>query len=113
MDWGLLQVREFYVLRLDAENNRLVVGGKDQLLHNRLVARKLSWVSGEAPKESIGVKAKVRYKATEVAAELQPKNSIAEVHFIKPQMAITPGQSVVFYQGDVVLGGGIIDAVLC
>jgi tRNA-specific 2-thiouridylase len=110
---GLTSSREFYVLRLDAENNRLVVGGKDQLLHNRLVARNLSWVSGETPKESIGVKAKVRYKATEIAAELQPQNSIAKVHFIKPQMAITPGQSVVFYQGDIVLGGGIIDAVLC
>jgi tRNA-specific 2-thiouridylase len=110
---GLTSSREFYVLRLDAENNRLVVGGKDQLLHDRLVARNLSWVSGETPKESIGVKAKVRYKATEIAAELQPQNSIAKVHFIKPQMAITPGQSVVFYQGDIVLGGGIIDAVLC
>jgi len=110
---GLTSSREFYVLRLDAENNRLVVGDKDQLLHNRLVARKLSWVSGGVPKESIGVKVKVRYKATEVAAELHPKNSIAEVHFLKPQMAITPGQSVVFYQGDVVLGGGVIDAVLC
>jgi tRNA-specific 2-thiouridylase len=110
---GLTSGREFYVFRLDAGNNRLVVGGKDQLMHSMLIARNLSWVAGEAPKESIGVTAKVRYKAPEVAAELQPKNGMAEVHFGKPQMAITPGQSVVFYQGDVVLGGGIIDAVLC
>jgi len=104
---------QLYVLRLDAASNRLVVGTKDQLLHNGLTASRLSWVSGEAPKEPISVMAKVRYKAPEVAAELYPSNGTAEVRFVEPQPAIAPGQSVVFYQGDAVLGGGIIDAVLC
>ena len=110
---GLVSPQQLYVLRLDAANNRLVVGTKDQLLSNRLIATKLSWVSGKAPKEPITITAKVRYKAPEVAAEIRLSGSMAEVHFIKPQPAIAPGQSVVFYQGDVVLGGGAIDAVLC
>ena len=104
---------QLYVLRLDAASNRLVVGTKDQLLHNVLTATKLSWVSGEAPKEPISITAKVRYKAPEVAAELHPSDGKAEVRFVEPQPAIAPGQSVVFYQGDAVLGGGIIDAVVC
>lgn len=102
---------QLYVIELDAANNRLVVGSKDQLLHSVLLASQLNWVSGEAPAGPITVTAKVRYKAPEVAAELC-LNDGAEVRFAEPQQAIAPGQSVVFYQDDVVLGGGIIDAVL-
>jgi len=110
---GLASDEQLYVLKLDAANNRLVVGTKDYLLHNVLIASKLSWVSGKAPREPINITAKVRYKAPEVAAELRPNDSMAEVRFVEPQRAIAPGQSVVFYQNDVVLGGGIIDAVFC
>ncbi len=109
---GLDSSGELYVLKLDAEGNRLVVGTKEQGLHNALTATRLSWVSGEAAKKPATVTAKVRYKASEVAAELYAADGGVEVRFIKPQSAITPGQSVVFYQGDVVLGGGVIDAVL-
>lgn len=109
---GLTSSKQLYVLKLDAANNRLVVGTRDQLLHSMLVASRLSWVLGEASKEPISITAKVRYKAPEVAAELHLSDSMAEVRFIKLQPAIAPGQSVVFYQGDAVLGGGIIDAVL-
>lgn len=110
---GLASGRELYVLRLDAESNRLVVGTREQGLHNVLTATKLSWVSGETAGEPVTITAKVRHKAAGVAAELRPGDGVAEVRFTKPQPAITPGQSVVFYQGEVVLGGGIIDAVLC
>ena len=109
---GLASSQERYVLRLDAESNRLVVGTRDQLLRNALTAISLSWVGGEAAAESVAITAKVRYKAPDVAAELLYSDGRAEVRFAKPQSAITPGQSVVFYQGDIVLGGGIIDAVL-
>ena len=110
---GLASNEQLYVLKLDASNNRLVVGSKDQALHNALIASGLSWVSGKAPTEPSSIMAKVRYKAPEVAVELHPKDSVAEVRFLEPQRAIAPGQSVVFYQGDAVLGGGIIDAVFC
>jgi len=109
---GLASNKQLYVLELDAANNRLVVGSKDQTLHNVLFASKLSWVSGEAPAGPISITAKVRYKAPEVAAELRPDDNGAEVRFAEPQVAIAPGQSAVFYQGDIVLGGGVIDAVL-
>ena len=110
---GLASDEQLYVLKLDAANNRLVVGTKDHLLHNALIASKLSWVSGEAPREPINITAKVRYKAPEADARLHLKDKIAEINFHQPQRAIAPGQSVVFYQNDVVLGGGIIDAVFC
>jgi len=108
---GLASGEQLYVIELDAVNNRLVVGSKDQLLHSVLIASQLSWVSGKAPTEPISITAKVRYKAPEVAAEFHLDDR-AEVRFAEPQQAIAPGQSVVFYQGDVVLGGGVIDAVL-
>ena len=113
---GLASDKRLYVLRLDAASNRLVVGSKDRLSGNRLLASRLSWVSGEAPGESADITAKIRYRSPEVIAKLHLDDGIAEVDFQQPQWAIAPGQSVVFYQGDIVLGGGIIeapDAVLC
>jgi len=106
---GLSSNERLYVLRLDAANNRLVIGTKDQLLGNRLLVRKLSWVSGKAPRESIDITAKIRYKSPDVAANIHLNNGTAEVNFPQPQRAITPGQAGVFYQGDTVLGGGIIE----
>lgn len=101
--------KRLYVLQLDAGRNRLVAGTEDQLFRTSLTAYNLSWVSGEAPKEPVSVTAKVRYKAPEVPAVVRVKDGIAEVQFHQPQKAIAPGQSVVFYQGDRVLGGGIIN----
>ena len=86
-----------------------MVGTPDQLLSNRLFASKLSWVSGEAPKEPINITAKIRYRSPEVTAKLHLNDGVAEVNFQQPQRAIAPGQAIVFYQGDTVLGGGIIE----
>ena len=105
---GLASNKRLYVIRLDAASNRLVVGTKDQLLGNRLFASKLSWVSGEAPKEPINITAKIRYRSPEVTAKLHLNDGVAEVSFQQPQRAIAPGQAIVFYQGNAVLGGGII-----
>jgi len=106
---GLASNERLYVLRFDVANNRLVVGTKDQLLSNRLFASKLSWVSGKAPQEPINITAKIRYKSPEVAAKLHLDDRVAEVNLHQPQRAIAPGQAVVFYQGDTVLGGGTIE----
>ena len=106
---GLASNEPLYVLKLDATNNRLVVGTKDQLLGNTLLAGRLRWISGEAPREPVNITAKIRYKSPQVAAELHPNNGMAKVQFHQPQPAITPGQAVVFYQDDVVLGGGTIE----
>jgi len=104
---GLNSSERLFVLRLDAASNRLVVGTEDELFSNRLNASQLSWVSGEAP--SGNITAKIRYKSPEVAVQLTLRDGMAEVLFHEPQRAITPGQAVVFYQGETVLGGGIIE----
>jgi len=106
---GLSSNKRLYVLSVDTASNRLVVGTKDQLLSNRLFASELSWVSGEAPQEPINITAKIRYKSPEVAAKLYLNDRLAEVSFHQPQRAIAPGQAIVFYQGDIVLGGGTIE----
>ncbi len=113
---GLASNRRLYVLKLDAASNRLVVGTTDQLLNNTLLATKLSWVSGGAPKEPSNITAKIRYKSPEVKAKIHVDNGVAKVNFHQPQRAIAPGQAVVFYQGDAILGGGIIedtDTIFC
>ena len=106
---GLASDRRLYVIRLDASSNRLVVGTEDQMLSDKLIASQLSWVSGKAPGELTGITAKIRSGSPEVAVELSSGNGIAEVSFLKPQRAIAPGQAAVFYQGEAVLGGGIIE----
>ncbi|GAH28322.1 unnamed protein product [marine sediment metagenome] len=106
---GLASNERLYVLRLDAAHNRLVVGTEDQLSSDRLFATNLSWVSGKAPQEPINITAKIRYQSPEAAAELHLDDGVAEVNFHQPQKAVAPGQAVVFYQGDTVLGGGIIE----
>jgi len=106
---GLASNKHLYVIRLDATGNRVVVGEESQLWRDNLRARDLSWVSGEAPQGQIKVTAKIRYQAPQAAATLRINNRAAEVSFQQPQKAIAPGQAVVFYRGDTVLGGGIIE----
>ena len=105
---GLASNERLYVLRLDAAANRLIVGSKEQLLGKALLADNLTWVSGEAPPEGAKISAKIRYQSPEAAAELYFNNGTAEVRFQQPQSAITPGQAVIGYQGEAVLGGGTI-----
>jgi len=100
-----------YVVRIDATTNRVIVGGESDLLHRQLIASQLSWVSGEPPKSPVRITARIRYRSPEAPASLKVNADTAEVLFDEPQRAITPGQAVVFYQGEEVLGGGIIDSV--
>jgi tRNA-specific 2-thiouridylase len=109
---GVNSNKTLYVIKLDAYNNRVVVGDKEHLFSRKLQAGQLSWVSGTLPVESIEVTAKIRYKAPESTAMVKQRYGLAEVVFQQPQMAITPGQSIVFYQGEAVLGGGIIEEAM-
>jgi tRNA-specific 2-thiouridylase len=98
-----------YVLGKDAAANTLIVGTQDELGSNQLAARDVNWIAGEAPQESFRAEVKIRYTAKEALAEVTPRNNgQAEVRFDAPQRDITAGQAAVFYQGDVMLGGGII-----
>ncbi|MFC1971916.1 tRNA 2-thiouridine(34) synthase MnmA [Chloroflexota bacterium] len=110
---GLSSTTRLYVLKLDTINNELVAGTGDQLFTSRLLAANLNWVSGYPPADTAGITARVRNKASEVPVTLQVNDNDARVDFHQPQRAISPGQSVVFYQGEAVLGGGIIEDVRC
>ncbi|MDP2949192.1 MAG: tRNA 2-thiouridine(34) synthase MnmA, partial [Chloroflexota bacterium] len=97
-----------YVLGLNPMANTVTVGGEDDLLSDVLCAEKLSFVSGQAPPQPTRVEAKIRYRSQAAPALLTVDDGHAEVRFACPQRAVTPGQAVVFYQGERVVGGGII-----
>jgi len=106
---GLASSKRMYVIKLNAASNQLVLGTRDQLLNNTLLASNLSWVSGKLPEKPIHVMAKIRYRSPEAAAVVHINNGVANVNFQQPQRAIAPGQAIVFYQDDIVLGGGVIE----
>jgi tRNA-uridine 2-sulfurtransferase len=98
-----------YVLAKDALTNTLIVGVEAELGSRQLTAHAVNWIAGEAPKEPLRLKVKTRYTAKEAWALVTPlERSRVEVCFDAPQRDITPGQAAVFYDGDIVLGGGLI-----
>lgn len=109
---GVSAKERLYVIRLETGTNRLVIGPQSLLFKNSLKAKELNWVSGSPPRNGIEITAKVRYRSIEAKCALQIVGDTAEVRFDEPQRAIAAGQSVVFYQADRVLGGGIIDETL-
>lgn len=106
---GLAARYPLYVLEIDCARNALIVGSKSALFRRELLAEQVRFVAGSPPPSPVPITAKIRYKASEAQALLYPlAGGTARVVFADPQPAITPGQGVVFYQGDMVLGGGII-----
>lgn len=98
-----------YVLDIDAKNNRVVVGDKADLLAPGLVADRVNLLADELPERAV---AKIRYAHRGAACRVNLDGGMLRVVFDEPQEAITPGQSVVLYDGDIVLGGGIIQEAL-
>jgi tRNA-specific 2-thiouridylase len=110
---GIAAPQPLYVLAVDAASRTLVVGPEEALYRRRLSASAVRWISGAPPGGPTVLKARVRYRHRESPALVSPeRKGRVLVEFRKPQRAITPGQSVVFYRGDEVVGGGIIDTVL-
>jgi len=105
---GLASGKPLYVIRIEPESNRIVLGQEKELYSQKLAARKLNWISGKAPREPVTAQAKIRYKSREAEAILFPHDDSVDVHFAQPQKAVTPGQAIVFYNAGEVLGGGII-----
>ncbi len=98
-----------YVLRIDAETNKIVLGPKEALPKTNIELVCVNWISGEAPKGSLRCRVKNRYKQKESAATVtQLDSDRVSVEFDEPKEGAAPGQSAVFYDGDTVLGGGII-----
>jgi len=110
---GIAAPHPLYVLEIQSHRNTVVVGPNDKLFKRKLQASQVNFISLKKFEESLSIKAKIRYKHKEERALLTPLDSgRAVVEFEKPQRAITPGQSVVFYDGDTVIGGGVIDKAL-
>jgi tRNA-uridine 2-sulfurtransferase len=107
---GLSAGVPLYVLRLDADAAQVVVGPRDELERNDLTASGVNWIAGEPPDGPQRVTARIRHRHTDAAATVTPDSADrARVLFDCPQLAITPGQAVVFYDGQSVVGGGWID----
>jgi tRNA-specific 2-thiouridylase len=104
----------WYVLDKDLANNILIVGqghNHPLMLHNNLVASQLDWCNNKPLTEELHCSAKTRYRQIDQPCLIVPiSKDKCNVFFESPQRAITPGQSVVFYSGEICLGGGVIES---
>ena len=106
---GLSLPQPLYVCRKDLDKNKVVLAPNDRLFQDTLEAGELNFISGEYPRGAFRCCAKIRYKQKEAPATVTPiDENRVKVVFDEPQRGITPGQAVVFYDGDQVLGGGRI-----
>ena len=106
---GLASHVPLYVLGKSAANNTLIIGTQDELGSYELTARDVNWSSGQAPVEPFRAEVKTRYTAKEAEAWVRPVGgNQVHVQFDAPQRDITAGQAAVFYQGEVLVGGGLI-----
>jgi tRNA-specific 2-thiouridylase len=106
---GLSRPRPTYVIAIDAARNALRVGDDADLFSGDLAASDIKWIAGAPPAETFRADAKIRYAAEPQPCSVSLVESGLRLTFDEPQRAIAPGQSVVLYDGDVVLGGGRID----
>jgi tRNA-specific 2-thiouridylase len=106
---GLATGSPMYVLKLEPESGRVVVGAKEELAGRGLTATGVNWIAGAPPDAPSRLSARIRHRHADAAALVTPDGrDRASVLFDDPQMAITPGQAVVFYDADEVIGGGWI-----
>ena len=108
---GISNEAPLYVCGIEPAENRVVLGGPEALLSRTLEANDFNWIAGRAPDGPLRARAKVRYRQPEQPATVTPTGpDSVRVVFDEAQRAITPGQIVVLYDGDIVLGGGTITA---
>jgi len=107
---GLSTGVPLYVVNIDAEHAAVTVGPREDLERIELTASRVNWMTGAVPSAPLRAHARIRYRHQDAPATITPIGSdAARVVFDTPQTAITPGQAVVFYDGDYVVGGGWID----
>lgn len=106
---GIAAGEPLYVVRIEPETNRVVLGRNAELFSRELDADGMNWIACDEPAGLMRVKAKVRYRQTEQwATATVPASGQLHLVFDEPQRAITRGQAVVLYDGDTVVGGGVI-----
>ena len=107
---GIAAGKRKYVCRVCPEDNTVVLGDSCDLRGRDAEAGAVNWISGEAPDSAFRCKVRIRYRHQEQWAEVTPRDGGVHIRFDEPQRAITPGQAAVMYDGDTVLGGGVITA---
>jgi len=106
---GVAAGRPLYVVAMDRTHNRLVVGSREELLQPALTAERVNWVSVLRPSQPVRAAVKIRSRHAAAPAWITPlEEAVVRVEFDEPQQAITPGQAAVFYDADIVIGGGWI-----
>jgi tRNA-specific 2-thiouridylase len=119
---GIARGYPVYITKIEPETNRIFIGPKEEAYASEFLVKDLHFTSGCSGrlnvrygifgKKEVALKVKIRYNHKEAGAKLHPAGNKITVVFKKPQFAITPGQSAVFYKGNRVLGGAIIDEVI-
>lgn len=107
---GISSCEPYYVCDICPAENKVILGRGDELMKKELSVSSVNWISGCVPAEPVRCAVKIRYRHKEQPALiLASDDGTAHIIFDEPQRAITPGQSAVFYDGDIVLGGGVIE----
>jgi tRNA-uridine 2-sulfurtransferase len=107
---GIAVGRPQFVTRIDAGTKTIWVGDIADLLSSTLVARESNWILGDPPDSGTRIMAKIRYRAAASPCSIEVLEDGFRLSFDEPQRAITPGQSVTLYDGELVLGGGVIES---
>lgn len=108
---GIARGYPLYITRIDASSNRIIVGEKKQAFKREFLVKNAHFVLSPV-KKKVAARVRIRYNHKEARAQVVPFGKKMKIRFFRPQFAITPGQSAVFYDRDKVLGGGIIERVL-
>ncbi len=107
---GVSAPHPLYVVKLDTVMNRVIVGDRSRAVSSECFVNRMNWVSISAPESPIRTEVQVRYRSNPVPVNVIPlEDSRIKLVFDEPQFGITPGQAAVLYDGEVVLGGGIIE----
>ncbi|MDD5108438.1 MAG: tRNA 2-thiouridine(34) synthase MnmA [Candidatus Omnitrophica bacterium] len=108
---GIAKGYPLYVTQINAKNNRVTVGERQDAYGNEFIIKEWNFL-GKPFKKKVEIKVRIRYNHKEIPAVVYPVKDKFKIIFRKPQFAITPGQSAVFYDKDTILGGGIIQKVI-
>ncbi|MEI6631018.1 MAG: tRNA 2-thiouridine(34) synthase MnmA [bacterium] len=108
---GLAMGYPAYITRIDYRSNQITIGAKDEACGREFLIREPHFAAG-SPKKKVALLVKIRYNHKEAPAYIERSGRVFKVRFLRPQFAITPGQSAVFYSRSIIVGGGIIDRVL-
>ena len=109
---GISSSHPLYVIELDSKNNTVKVGPKSEAYKKDLIVENINLIPFDSLEEETKLTAKVRYRGEEKPCIAKKQENYLYVTFLEPQLAITPGQSIVFYNNDIVIGGGTIKEVL-